>query len=248
MVDLRKGLTIKAQSNHFLIGLFLIILGALLLLNSIGRISLDEENVMSIIFFSGGAVLIAAHFLYKKELWTLIAGSCGVFIGSAIYIGESQVLPDEIIGAILFVIIALLFFNALRAGRKNWWALIPGGFCLIIAVHIFLDTMWWIPDEYHGIAFFIGGGVIFGIIYFLRDETYKLDWAKYPAIILFSIGGLILLTADFSNTFSRFLFPVIIIGAGALLVYHATKKRKLEESETGQTSKKTIKTTKSKNV
>jgi len=249
MDDLRKGLTMKSQSKHFLIGLFLIILGALLLLNSIGRISLDEENVMSIIFFSGGAVLIAAHFLYKKELWTLIVGSCGVFIGSAIYIGESQVLPDEIIGAILFVIIALLFFNALRAGRKNWWALIPGGFSLIIAVHILLDTMW-IPDEYHGIAFFIGGGIIFGIIYFLRNETYKLDWAKYPAIIVFSIGGLILLTADFSNTFSRFLFPVIIIGAGGLLVYHATKKRKrkLEESETGQTSKKTIKTTKSKNV
>ena len=66
MDDVRKGLTMQAQSKHFLIGLFLIILGALLLLNSIGRISLDEENVMSIIFFSGGAVLIAAHFLYKN--------------------------------------------------------------------------------------------------------------------------------------------------------------------------------------
>ena len=75
----------KTQSNHFLVGLFLIILGAFLLLNSIGQISLDEENVMAIIFFSGGAVLIAAHFLYKKPLWTLIVGSCSTFIGSAIW-------------------------------------------------------------------------------------------------------------------------------------------------------------------
>jgi len=234
------------QSNHFLIGLFLIVLGALLLLNSIGKISLDEENVMAIIFFSGGAVLVAAHFIYNKPLSALIIGAVGIFIGSAIYIGEARAIPDEYIGSILFILIALLFFNALRAGKKNWWALIPGGFCLIIAVHIFLDTMWWIPDEYHGIAFFIGGGLVFGIIYLLKDDTYQLDWAKYPAIIMLSIGCLILLTADFRDVFSRFLFPVIIIGAGVYLVYKTTRTQQLGDSGNKTSSKKTTTKTKLK--
>ena len=83
---------------------------------------------------------------------------------------------------------------------------------------------WWIPDDYHGVVFFGGASLIFGIIYLLRDDTYNLDWAKYPSIIAFVIAGIIMLALDFEDAFSRFFFPVILIGLGTIIFFQALKK------------------------
>ena len=237
----------KVHSTNFLIGIFLIVLGALFLLSTFGHLHVDEEYTMAIIFFSAGIVLLIAYFLFRKKIWALILGAVGLFIGSAIYIDSSRILPDEAIGIVLFIILGLVFFNALRGGKRNWWAIIPGGFSFIIAAHIFLNMKWWITDDYHGVIFFGGSGLIFGIIYLLKDEKYNLDWAKYPCIISFIIASIVLFAIDVGDLFSRLIFPVILIALGALILYKSLKKQEalpVEEKPTDPEQKK--KTTKKK--
>lgn len=214
----------KNQSTQLLIGVFLILLGALFLASTLGRFSWDEEYNVAVVFFAAGIVLLLAHFFFEKKLWTLILGGAGLFIGGAIFIDESRIFPDDTIGIILFVLTGLIFLSALRFGKKNWWAVIPGGFCLVIASHILFDMNYWMPDDYHGIVFFGGAGLIFGIIYLLKDDEYKLDWAKYPSIIAFVIAAIILLAMDFKDAFSRFVFPAILIGSGTIVLLKALKK------------------------
>lgn len=217
----------KARSTHFLSGIFLILLGVLFLLRTMGYVWLDEEYTVSAVFFSAGVVLLLAYFVFQKKIWTLILGGLGVFIGAAITIDESRVLPDESIGAIFFLITGLIFLDALRKSKRNWWALIPGGFCFIIAAHILLDMNWWLPDEYHGVIFFGGMGLIFGIIYLLKDATLNLDWAKYPSIVSFVFAGLVMFTVDFRDVFSRFIFPLILILVGTLILLKSLRKQEL---------------------
>ena len=129
----------KPRSNTFLWGIFLVCLGALFLLNSFGLLQLDDEVGAAMVFFSAGVVLLTAYFAFKKKLWTLIVGCIALFVGIVTYIDATHFVPEEFIGVSLFVIAGLVFLSNLRKGRKTWWAIIPGGFCLIIAGHIFLD-------------------------------------------------------------------------------------------------------------
>ncbi|MBN2414642.1 hypothetical protein JXO52_02320 [bacterium] len=219
----------KPRSNIFLWGVFLVCLGALSLLNSFDVIRFDEEVGPAMLFFSAGIVLIVGHFFFSKKLWSLIVGGICMFIGVATYIDATGFIRDEYIGIALFVLTGLIFLSALRQGRKNWWAIIPGGYSLSIAAHIALDLSWHGSGLWHSVVVFGGTGLIFGAIFLLKNETYNLDWAKYPSIIAFAICALTLFAADFEDVVSRFFFPVLLIGLGALLLFRST--RTLQESD-----------------
>ena len=214
----------KPRASHFLSGMFLVLVGVLFLLRTLGYVWFDEEYTVAVVFFSAGVVLLLAYYVFHKRLWTLILGAIGVFVGAAVFVDESRVLPNEAIGIFFFVITGLVFLDALRQGKRNWWALIPGGFCLIFAAHILLDMSWWLPGEYHGVIFFGGVGLIFGIIYLLKDKTLKLDWAKYPSLISFLLALLVMLTVDFRDRFNRFVFPVILIAVGIFVLVKSLQK------------------------
>lgn len=213
----------KPRSNIFLWGVFLVCLGALSLLNTLDVIRIDEEVGPAMFFFSAGVVLVVAHFFFNKKLWSLIIGGVCMFIGLAAYIDATRFVRDEYIGIILFVLTGLIFLSALRQGRKNWWAIIPGGYSLSIAAHIALDLSWHGSGTWHSVVVFGGTGLIFGAIYLLKNDTYNLDWAKYPSIIAFALCAITLLAADFEDAVGRFFFPVLLIGLGALLLYRSTR-------------------------
>ena len=218
----------KVHSTNFLIGVFLILIGVLFLTSTLGPLRIEEEYTWAILFFSAGLVMILAHFLFDKKVWTLILGGISMFIGTAIFIDESRILPGDSIGILFFVIAGIIFLSALRHGKPYWWTLIPGGFCLIVAAHILMDMNWWIPDEYHAVIFFGGSGLLFGIIYLLKDDTYRLDWAQYPSIIAFTIAGIVMLAADSRDIISRFIFPLILILLGSYVVFKSVHKQSLD--------------------
>ena len=224
----------KVQSTPFLLGIFLILIGAFFLVTTLTEEWINEEYAFAIVFFTAGIVLILAYFIFSKKLWTLILGAIGIFIGSAIYIDESRILTDDAIGIVFLVILGLVFLNALRSGKKNWWVIIPGGFCFVLAAHVFVEMNYWFADEYHGVIFFCGGGIIFGILYLLKDENYPLDWAKYPSIISFAIAGIVMMTVDFRDFFSRIVFPGILIALGILVLVRSLRQSQAV-TETSQT-------------
>ncbi|MFC1502462.1 hypothetical protein ACFL6A_03520 [bacterium] len=217
----------KVHSTNFLFGIFLVLIGAFFLLTTLGKLDITEEYSVSIFFASAGIVLILAYILFHQKLWTLIVGAICFFIGSAVFIEESRILPDESIGALLFIIMGILFLTALLKGKKNWWAVLPGGFSFILAGHVLIEMSWRIPHEYHGVLFLGGWGLIFGIVYLLKDDTYHLNWAKYPCIVLLILAAFALFSVDLDNFMSRLIVPIIMIAIGGYVVFRAIQKEKL---------------------
>ena len=223
----------KVNSTNFLIGVFLILLGGFFLLGTLTDLRIREEIVLASIIFVTGVVMLLSHIFFDRKLWTLIMGCSGIFIGSAITIEEWRLLPSESISMILFILVGLVFLSGLRKGKKNWWALIPGGFSIVIAGSIFLDMQRFISDAYIGVLLFAGMGIIFGILFLMRDEEYNLDWAKYPSLVGFILSAIIVLTIDFRDMFSRYLFPILLIAIGIFILVRslARSRERIEPSE-----------------
>ena len=221
----------KNNSHSFFIGIFFMMLGLFFLLNSFDILHIDEELAVSMIFFAGGVSLLLSHFLNNKQVWSLILGCAGIFIGAAIFIEETHLFQSEATGMLLFIIIGIVFLGMLKNGRKNWWAIIPGGFCLILAGHILLDMTLIYADHLHGVLFFTGIGLIFGVIWLLKNEAHQLDWAKYPGAVGFVMAALVLFAADEHNG-AKVIFPLLLIILGSGLLYSSLKKqKKLKEPE-----------------
>lgn len=218
----------QTQSNSFLAGLFLILLGALFLIGTLGLVDIQEEIAVSFVFVTAGLVLLLAHILFRKPLWTLIVGVSSVFIGLAIFISETRAIPDSTIGALFFILAGAVFLSGLRTGKRNWWVIIPGGYCFVFAGHVILDALVRRADTYHGVWFFAGSGLIFGTLYFMKDSENPLDWAKFPGLISLIIAGLVMMTGNFSDFFSRVLFPAMLILAGAWVIFRSIQKAETE--------------------
>ncbi|HHS13923.1 MAG TPA: hypothetical protein ENN03_09185 [bacterium] len=221
----------RTRSNSFLAGLFLIVLGALFLIGTLGVVDVQEEVAAAVVFFSAGLVLLLAHVLFQKPIWTLIVGVASVFIGLAIFISETRVISDNFIGALFFILAGSIFLSGLRKGKKNWWVIIPGGYCFVFAGHVILDMLIRRADIYHGVWFFAGSGLIFGTLYFLKDRENPLDWAKFPSLISLIIAGMVMMTGNFTDFFSRVLFPVMLILVGAYVIYRSIQKAEAESDE-----------------
>lgn len=212
----------------FLFGLFFVLFGGLLLLGTADIIQIHGDLVVAAVFGTAGLILLLGHLLQKKPLWMLITGAASLFIGAAIYIEHSRVLPEESIGALLFLITAAVFLLQLKKGKKAWWAIIPGGFSLVMAGHVLLNTFCWNPDELHGVLFFGGMGLIFGIIYLLKDAQYKLGWAIWPAGCGWAMAAMILFGRGHS-TVDKLVLPLILIGAGILILTRSLRQSRTED-------------------
>jgi len=212
----------------FLFGLFFILFGGLLLLGTADIVHIQGDMVVAAVFGTAGLVLLLAHFLQKKPLWMLITGAVSLFVGAAVFIENSRVLPEESIGALLFLIIAAVFLMQLKKGKKAWWAIIPGGFSLVMAGHVLLNICYWNPDELHGALFFGGMGLIFGIIYLLKDDQYKLGWAIWPAGSGFVMAAIILFGRAHS-AIDKLVLPLILISAGALILTRSLRQSHAED-------------------
>ncbi len=208
----------KVNSTNFLFGIFLILLGIFFILGTAYDIRLADAYVVALVFLSVGIVLLLAYFVFRHKVWALILGTVSLFLASSIFIHESRVLPDEAIGSVMFLLAGLLFLSALRSGKKNWWSIIPAGFCFTFAAQILISFLWRFGDRFQGVAFFVGSGIIFGILYLIRDESYKLDWAKYPSIISWIMSLIVLLTVEAGDFLGRLILPLLLMGIGALIL------------------------------
>jgi hypothetical protein len=104
--------------------------------------------------------------------------------------------------------------------------LIPAGFVASVGLGILLvgntDLAWNSSAVMYGIVF-LGGAATFGTLW-LRRATQPTDWAKYPAIGL----ALAALVAFALGSQANLIGPVLIIGAGAVLLYFSLRRRKAE--------------------
>ncbi|MGQ9684004.1 MAG: hypothetical protein ACUVX9_15845 [Anaerolineae bacterium] len=155
----------------------------------------------------------------KENWWALIPASAMAVLTLLVLLGEEA---GYLGGAVLFVGLGLAFvvlYSLEIAGKRhNWWALIPAGALLSLALVVILSGMG--AGDLAGSALFFGLGVTFGVLYLLRSPERPLDWAWIPSVALLAFAAFVLLASG-GVWYARYILPValIVIGVVLMLIY-----------------------------
>jgi hypothetical protein len=146
-----------------------------------------------------------------------------IFLAGSLWLTESDFGFD--MQGLAFCSLCTLFFCGIALKwKKNWWAIIPGGFFASIGLVVVLETL--IPHEefpsppftvHWGVyswVLFLGLAVTFGVLWLFR-KTQPTEWAKYPAtgLAVIAVQCLIL-----GSRFQETGMITVIVAIGAMLV------------------------------
>lgn len=201
-----------------MIGVFLILLGLLLLLENLGLLSGGAELAVSVAFALGGLAFLWGFLSQREWWWSALPGMA--LLGIGLLIGYSTLVDDEGgLGASLFLgSLAVGFLLVYLRTREQWWALIPGGVLLTIATIVSAEAL--VGEEALGGVFFLGLALTFLIVYLVPTPEGQMRWALIPAGVLGAMGALILAG---SAGMLGYIWPLLLMAVGLLLLLRAVQ-------------------------
>lgn len=167
-------------------GIILIVLGILFLLQEFQVVGSAFQYLWMIIFAAAGVYFGWLYISSRAQWWAVIPASA--------LIGLSLVMVEDVF--VLFPGLDLggpLFLGSLGAGfwlvyarrREHWWALIPGGVLLTLALVAGLED---IGYDSGGAIFFLGLGLTFILVAILPSEKLDTRWSLIPAAVMILLG------------------------------------------------------------
>ncbi len=206
----------ERRKGSFWWGGLLVLLGIVLLLESLGIVSFVSRLVWALILIGIGSPFWYIYLSDRNQWWALIPGCVMVGVGLGVLLGGT------LAGIIITASVSLPFWLIYLADRRNWWALIPGWVMASVSAIIVLG---WI-----GLGWLVAPFVMFSIaapfilVYFLNRSQW---WALIPGGIMAAIGLLLLTGAVLG---SGVFLPVALILLGFWLIYRTTQRRPIAES------------------
>jgi len=206
-------------SRYFWGGL-IVLAGVILLLQSLDLIEFGSL-LWSFLFVLGGVIFLSVFASNRENWWAIIPGL--TLISIALLIGLDYFAPDladDWGGSIVLLGIGSSFVVIYLIDHQNWWAIIPAGVLISIAVVIGLEE--YVSETAFVGLFFLGIGLTFGLLALLPSPQGKMRWSLIPAGIL-SIMGLVFLL--FSGDVFRIIGAVALIFLGAYFIYRTVRSR-----------------------
>jgi hypothetical protein len=184
------------------------------LLDNLGLLDVGEL-FFGLLFGLAGLFFLSVFISSRENWWALIPGFTLLSLGLLITL--NRMLPGgtgEWGGAILLGGIALSFLLIYIINRENWWAIIPGGVLLTLALIVTLSSF--LGGFEVGGLFFLGIGLTFALVAALPNPQGSMVWAWIPAGILMVMGLLVILAA---GPLIGYVWPVALILVGLFLFY-----------------------------
>lgn len=166
--------------------------------------------VVALGFFSG--------YLGGVAWWRLIPAWIMAALMAMVCLNIVPTVADEVVGALLFVGMAAAFVHIYLLDRlAHWWALLPAGFTLVIALVIAASALTH-NITLLGALLFGGMGAIFFLLYVLSRSTHHW-WSLIPGSVLL-IFSLVILTAqpEGETSYLRW-WPVLLIIGGLVVLW-----------------------------
>ncbi len=211
--------------SRVLWGLLLILGGILYLLQNLNIVHAGDL-FWAVVLLLIGVVFLVTFLNNRADWWALIPGIILTFLGILVLL--NLVVPGfsgSWIGPLFLAGIGLAFWAVYLNNHGFWWAIIPGGALLTLAVVAGLSDT--VPGMETGGIFFLGLGVTFALLSVLPSgtgpENRPLRWALIPAAVLAGIGLIIMAeTASLIN----YIWPALLILGGIYLVYLTVRTRR----------------------
>jgi hypothetical protein len=216
------------SKRYIVLGVVLIVLGALALLQNLGivnvfdilpYISIESGDVLGTalitLLFAGVGLIFLVVFVVnlQRNWWAVIPGFTLMGLAALIAFGNrmGEAGAGMFLGAIGFSFLVIYLVR-----REFWWAIIPAGVLLTLAVMVPLIAN--LPgDSMLGPAIlFFGLALTFLLVFLLPSEEERRKWALYPAAVLAVIGALLLLSLG--NLLNYLGAAALILGGGYLVL------------------------------
>lgn len=204
-----------------ILGVLLLLAGVLLLLANLGYLVVGLQILWGLLFAAGGLAFLAVYLDDRSRWWALIPAF--VLLSLGLLIGVESVAPAvaRVFGGTIFLGGIGLGFVAVYLTRRDfWWAIIPAGVLITLAVVAAIGQTG--AGQVTGAIFFLGLGLTFALLYLLPTPGGRQMWALIPAAVLLAMG---LLVAVAATDVLGYLFPALLILAGVYLLYRATRPR-----------------------
>ncbi len=167
----------------------LIVGGGLLLVQNLGLFGQFQAPIWTFIFGVFGLLfLLDAITTRGEDWWALIPGCILLGVAGVILLGTLEV-RGEWIGSLMLFSIALPFLLIYLIRRQYWWALIPGGILLVIAVIPLLAAG--APGELVGTLVLWVIAIPFLVVFLNNRRNW---WALIPGGVLLVVGLMALLS------------------------------------------------------
>lgn len=210
-------------SYRVMISLLLIGFGLLFLLDNLHilPISLVNENWFMILMFGGAGLGFLAVLLNRpRENWWAVIPSF-TFLGLAFVVGEffpPQI--EDLGGAVFLGMIGLSFWVVLLLHREHWWAIIPGGTLISLALSVTVSILT-ASSLITGAVLLLGIGLTFLLVYLAPHPGEARSWPLYPAGILAAIGLLLFMGQGW---LAGMVTPLALILLGSIVVISALRR------------------------
>lgn len=214
------------KSGPLLWGALLIGGGVLLLIQALGIFESVAPLFMAIAFAAAGLIFLY-FFLAKPHdtWWAAIPGFTLLGLGATVFVGEiAPAFLAPLAGSAFLGSIGVGFLMVYFARRDFWWALIPAGVMGTLAV-VAASDMTGLADSMGGSIFFLGLGLTFAVLGLLPNPDGDVQrWALIPAAILLVMA---LVVGTVYASALNYVWPIVLIVAGGVLVYRALQSRRL---------------------
>lgn len=200
---------------RMVLGGFLLIIGIAALLQTLRIVNLNGgfwPVFLAALFVLAGLAFLAALFQTRANWWTAIPGVTLVSIGALI--GLTELAPGfaPYGGSLVLGGIGLSFWLVYLLTPQNWWAIIPGGAMLSLAVVAGVSNVSGVEP---GGFLFLGLAVTFALLGILLTGGRRMTWPWIPAVVLLALGVLVSFSAA---GFTNFVWPVILILSGVFFL------------------------------
>ncbi len=189
------------NSRYSQIGLILLALGVLALLSNFGIFG-GVGTVIGAALFAGGGVWLFRRYGQGNGRTFVLLAAFALFAVAGAMIGGSMS------GPLFLGVLGLGFVALYTRDTERWWAIIPAGALLSLALVAALDTS--MPGGASGSILFVGLAATFALLTRLPHHPQR--WAIYPALALAVVAVLALSSGD------SWLLPLLLIGSGVYVL------------------------------
>ena len=200
------------DQSRMIWGSILILAGVLFFLQEFRILGSAFEYLWIILMAAGSGAFLWIYFTKKEQWWAVIPGL--TLLGLTLVGLESilNVFPGgQWSGAVFLACIGLAFWLVYLRRREQWWAIIPGGLLITLALVAGLEFLYDWSDS----IFFLGLGATFALVALLPNQTHDTRWAFIPAGIMIALG--LLLFAPIQSVVS-YVWPVLLVGLGIFIL------------------------------
>ena len=209
----------KRIDVRILIGLLLIGAGILFLLQTFNILPNAWSILWTGAFLVGSGIFFYVYFTDRRQWWALIPAMALLGLAGTIFVDTYLPNISNLGGTIFLGGIGLGFWVIYLTNREYWWAIIPGGVLLTLAVVTLAEDF--IAGDSEGGVFFMGLSVTFLLVALLAKPRESFWWAYIPAGVLFVLG--VFLIGPLQSIFN-YIWPVALILIGGILLFRNFRK------------------------